>query len=175
MSLRIAFRRVLQSTTTARASATIAPATQRLSALRQQLAPRQGGHVQFRGMASSQDIPKQMCGVVINSTGGTEVLEYKEDIPVPSPGEGEILVKNEYTGINYIDTYVCLLFCPPRRSLSRKEKLMRIQLATSAQASTPFQHHINTHTFSAAKPPAPSSPSAQAKPLASTSAIKWST
>lgn len=61
--------------------------------------------MQFRGMASSQDIPKQMCGVVINSTGGTEVLEYKEDIPVPSPGEGEILVKNEYTGINYIDTY----------------------------------------------------------------------
>lgn len=55
---------------------------------------------------ASQEIPKQMYGVVINATGGTEVLEYKEDIPVPSPGEGEILVKNEFTGINYIDTCV---------------------------------------------------------------------
>ncbi|KIW00460.1 uncharacterized protein PV09_07985 [Verruconis gallopava] len=51
------------------------------------------------------EIPKTMEGVVINKTGGTEVLEYKTDLPVPTPGEGQILVKNEFTGINYIDTY----------------------------------------------------------------------
>lgn len=55
-------------------------------------------------MASNQ-IPEKMYGVQIEKTGGTEVLEYKEDLKVPTPGEGEVLVKNEFTGINYIDTY----------------------------------------------------------------------
>lgn len=45
-----------------------------------------------------------MKGVQISKTGGPEVLEYKTDLPVPVPQEGEILVKNEYMGINYIDT-----------------------------------------------------------------------
>ncbi|KAJ4352442.1 NADPH:quinone reductase [Didymosphaeria variabile] len=46
-----------------------------------------------------------MKGVWIEKTGGTEVLQYKEDIPVPEVKEGEVLVKNEFIGINYIDTY----------------------------------------------------------------------
>ncbi|KAF2690421.1 NAD(P)-binding protein [Lentithecium fluviatile CBS 122367] len=50
-------------------------------------------------------IPKTMKGVWIEKTGGTEVLQYRDDIPVPEPKEGEVLVKNEYIGINYIDTY----------------------------------------------------------------------
>lgn len=56
----------------------------------------------FRAMATS--IPKTMKGVQISKTGGTEVLEYKTDLPVPVPKEGEVLVKNEFIGINYIDT-----------------------------------------------------------------------
>ncbi|MCJ1296088.1 NADPH:quinone reductase [Xylographa carneopallida] len=55
-------------------------------------------------MASSS-IPKTMRGILIEKTGGTEVLEYRTDLPVPEPKEGEILVKNEFIGINYIDTY----------------------------------------------------------------------
>ncbi|EON61074.1 hypothetical protein W97_00285 [Coniosporium apollinis CBS 100218] len=54
-------------------------------------------------MASS--IPKTMAGVLIEKTGGTEVLQYKTDLPVPEPKDGEVLVKNEFVGINYIDTY----------------------------------------------------------------------
>jgi len=46
-----------------------------------------------------------MKGVWIEKTGGTEVLQYRTDIPVPEPKEGEVLVKNEFIGINYIDTY----------------------------------------------------------------------
>lgn len=49
-------------------------------------------------------IPKTMEGVTISKTGGPEVLEYKTDLPVPTPKAGQILVKNEVTGINYIDT-----------------------------------------------------------------------
>lgn len=46
-----------------------------------------------------------MKGVVIEKTGGTEVLKYKTDLPIPEPKEGQILVKNDFIGINYIDTY----------------------------------------------------------------------
>jgi len=46
-----------------------------------------------------------MKGVIIEKNGGTEVLQYKTDLPVPEPKEGQILVKNDYVGINYIDTY----------------------------------------------------------------------
>lgn len=53
-------------------------------------------------------IPKTMKGVVIEKTGGVEVLQYKTDLPVPTPKEGEVLVKNDFIGINYIDTYVGL-------------------------------------------------------------------
>jgi NADPH2:quinone reductase len=53
-------------------------------------------------MASS--IPKTMTAVVINQTGGREVLEYKTDVPVPTPAAGELLIKNEFIGINFIDT-----------------------------------------------------------------------
>jgi NADPH:quinone reductase-like Zn-dependent oxidoreductase len=49
-------------------------------------------------------IPKTMKGVVIEENGGPEVLKYKTDVPVPEPKEGQILVKNDYIGINYIDT-----------------------------------------------------------------------
>jgi len=56
-----------------------------------------------RTMATS--IPKTMKGVLIEKTGGVEVLQYKTDLPVPTPKEGEILVKNDFIGINYIDTY----------------------------------------------------------------------
>jgi NADPH2:quinone reductase len=49
-------------------------------------------------------IPETMTGVVIDSPGGVEVLKYKTDIPVPELKAGEVLVKNEFIGINFIDT-----------------------------------------------------------------------
>lgn len=50
-------------------------------------------------------LPKAMSGVIIEKPGGVEVLQWKTDLPVPELKEGEILVKNEYIGVNYIDTY----------------------------------------------------------------------
>ena len=57
-----------------------------------------------RSMAS-QSLPKTMKGVIIEKTGGVEVLQYKADLAVPEPKDGQVLVKNDYVGINYIDTY----------------------------------------------------------------------
>jgi NADPH:quinone reductase len=45
-----------------------------------------------------------MKGIIIEKTGGTEVLQYKTDLPVPEPKEGQVLIKNEALGVNYIDT-----------------------------------------------------------------------
>ncbi|OAL04170.1 NAD(P)-binding protein [Phaeosphaeriaceae sp. SRC1lsM3a] len=50
-------------------------------------------------------LPKTMKAVQIEKTGGTDVLQYKSDVPVPEPKGDEVLVKNEFIGINYIDTY----------------------------------------------------------------------
>ncbi|TVY84630.1 putative quinone oxidoreductase [Lachnellula suecica] len=50
-------------------------------------------------------LPNTMKGVLIEKTGGVEVLQWKTDLPVPTPKEGEVLVKNDFIGINYIDTY----------------------------------------------------------------------
>lgn len=54
-----------------------------------------------------------MKGVLIEKTGGTEVLKYRDDLPVPVPKDGEVLVKIEFIGINYIDTYVHTQKNPP--------------------------------------------------------------
>ena len=45
-----------------------------------------------------------MKSVIINKTGGPEVLEIKE-IKLEDPKTGEVLIKNEAIGLNYIDTY----------------------------------------------------------------------
>ncbi|KAG5971828.1 hypothetical protein E4U55_001051 [Claviceps digitariae] len=49
-------------------------------------------------------IPPTMKAVQIAATGGPEVLEFK-DVPVPEPSASQVLVKNEFAGVNYIDTY----------------------------------------------------------------------
>ena len=40
----------------------------------------------------------------IHKTGGPEVLQL-EDITLPAPGPGELLVRNRAIGLNFIDTY----------------------------------------------------------------------
>ncbi|KAK7510922.1 hypothetical protein IWZ03DRAFT_387731 [Phyllosticta citriasiana] len=81
-----------------------APASARLSALRNQLQPHRSWGLNIRTMATC-NLPQTMKGVIIEKTGGTEVLQYRTDLPLPTPKDGEVLVKNDVIGINYIDTY----------------------------------------------------------------------
>ena len=37
-------------------------------------------------------------------TGGPEVIQWRE-VDLPAPGPGEVLIRNEAVGLNYIDTY----------------------------------------------------------------------
>lgn len=83
---------------TLRSTNLISRSTTRLAAINSHIAPRAPS---TRAMSS---LPKTMKAVFIEKTGGTEVLQYRTDVPVPEPKEGEVLVKNEFIGINYIDT-----------------------------------------------------------------------
>lgn len=49
-------------------------------------------------------IPTTQKAIIIDKTGGTEVLQYKTDLPVPALVDGQLLVKNDYIGVNFIDT-----------------------------------------------------------------------
>ena len=59
---------------------------------------------------ASPSIPSLMKGVIIEKPGGIEVLQYKSDLPVPVPKHGEVLIKNDFIGVNYIDVLVSLKF-----------------------------------------------------------------
>jgi NADPH:quinone reductase-like Zn-dependent oxidoreductase len=42
--------------------------------------------------------------VLVRKPGGIDVLEYA-DVPIPQPKADEVLVRNEFVGVNFIDTY----------------------------------------------------------------------
>lgn len=50
------------------------------------------------------ELPTSMRAVRLHSPGGAEALRV-ERVPVPQPGEGEVLVKAAAAGVNFIDIY----------------------------------------------------------------------
>lgn len=48
-------------------------------------------------------LQKTMRGAVLLGHGGPEMLEYREDLPVPSPGPNEVLVRVAAAGVNNTD------------------------------------------------------------------------
>lgn len=49
-------------------------------------------------------LPATMKAIEIAKNGGIEVLEHK-DVPVPQLADNQVLIRNEYAGVNFIDTY----------------------------------------------------------------------
>jgi len=60
--------------------------------------------VQTRSFAA---VPTTMKAAVIRETGAPQVMKIEKDYPVPSldASKPEVLVKNQFAGINFIDTY----------------------------------------------------------------------
>lgn len=54
---------------------------------------------------SKMAIPTRAPAVVAEATGGPEVLEFRVDHPISSLKDGQILVQNAISGVNYVDTY----------------------------------------------------------------------
>jgi NADPH:quinone reductase-like Zn-dependent oxidoreductase len=51
----------------------------------------------------NKEIPERMTAVYLTGHGGIETLEYRDDIPVPIPGPGEVLIKVAAAGVNNTD------------------------------------------------------------------------
>lgn len=56
-------------------------------------------------MASTSSIPTTQKAILVHETGNADVLTYTEDYAVPTLSDGQVLVKNHFAGVNYIDTY----------------------------------------------------------------------
>lgn len=48
-------------------------------------------------------IPKTMCDVVLTGHGGLDRLLWREDLPVPIPGDGEVLIRVRASSVNNTD------------------------------------------------------------------------
>ena len=46
-----------------------------------------------------------MKAIVVRAFGGPEVLQI-EDVPVPAPGQGQVLIRVKAVGVNPVDTYI---------------------------------------------------------------------
>jgi NADPH:quinone reductase-like Zn-dependent oxidoreductase len=49
------------------------------------------------------NVPKTMSGVYLMGHGGLDKLVYREDIPVPVPQAGEVLIEVKGAGVNNTD------------------------------------------------------------------------
>lgn len=53
-----------------------------------------------------KSLPLQMAGVVLTGHGGLDRLIYREDLPLPTPGAGEVLIEVSACGLNNTDVWV---------------------------------------------------------------------
>ncbi len=51
----------------------------------------------------TSSLPKTMAAVLLTGHGGYDQLQYREDVPVPSPAPGEVLIRVGAAGINNTD------------------------------------------------------------------------
>lgn len=49
------------------------------------------------------DLPDMMCGVVLTGHGSLDRLVWREDLPVPVPAEGEVLIRVRASSVNNTD------------------------------------------------------------------------
>jgi NADPH:quinone reductase-like Zn-dependent oxidoreductase len=54
-------------------------------------------------MAAAALLPERMHGVLLTSFGGPEQLQYREDLPVPVPRAGEVLIRVAASSVNNTD------------------------------------------------------------------------
>lgn len=66
-----------------------------------------------RKMSTAITIPDKQAAIFYEEKGGPEVLKYTTEFPVPSDiSSTEILVKNKYAGVNFIEVYFRLGIYP---------------------------------------------------------------
>jgi NADPH2:quinone reductase len=56
-------------------------------------------------MAIPKSVPSTMRAVLLTEVGGTEKLQYIDSQPTPPPADGQLLVRNTFSGFNFVDVY----------------------------------------------------------------------
>ncbi len=49
------------------------------------------------------DVPETVAAILLTGHGGLEKLEYREDVPVPQAGPGEVVIQVAAAGVNNTD------------------------------------------------------------------------
>merc|ERR1712232_572196 len=57
------------------------------------------------GRCSMSTVPPTMKAAVVRETGDASALKVENDFPTPTLGANQVIVKNSFAGINFIDTY----------------------------------------------------------------------
>lgn len=78
-------------------------AVARLNAFTSQLAGQ--NRLPSTAARTMSSIPSTMKAIIVPKNGDADVLQYTESHPVPSLSDGQVLVKNHFAGVNFIDTY----------------------------------------------------------------------
>ena len=60
-------------------------------------------HCYAQRETSMNDIPKVMKGIQLTGHGGLDKLMFRNDIPVPTPGPRDVLIKVSAAGVNNTD------------------------------------------------------------------------
>jgi NADPH2:quinone reductase len=58
-----------------------------------------------RASSRRLSVPSVMRAAVVREPGAADALKVEKDFPVPAIAAGQVLVKNAFAGINFIDTY----------------------------------------------------------------------
>ena len=58
-----------------------------------------------RASSRRLSVPSVMKAAVVREPGAADALKVESDFPVPDIAAGQVLVKNAFAGINFIDTY----------------------------------------------------------------------
>lgn len=110
-------------------------------------------HCFRRPLLTMAPIPKMMKAIQIDKTGGVEVLQYI-DVPVPTPKGNEVLIKNEFIGVNYIDTYFRTGLYPNSKPmiLGREGSGTMVSLGSEVSSSLGFSNgdkvvYLGTSTY----------------------------
>ena len=48
-------------------------------------------------------LPKEMCGVILTGHGEAEMLDVRDDLPVPTPGPNDVIIRVAAAGVNNTD------------------------------------------------------------------------
>lgn len=104
---RAILQRAIHGTASAiRASAAIPSTTARLAALNSHLGvPSPANRSLTTTAIKMSSLPSTMNAVLLPETGDSSKLQYTSSQPLPKLQAGQVLIKNAFSGINYIDTY----------------------------------------------------------------------